>query len=93
MIPTLNVSVKDFDWIPFSTLQLINIGRYTFYKIKIKEFPQIEYLLRTGMNDFYFLDQNGKTFEIKNIEENIELKNKIKFFNLESIVKPSDIGF
>lgn len=82
MVPTEKIERRVLPRLPDAALKLISAGRYSLYQITSNEIPSANYILRTGMNDFYFLSENGEEIRLQDSED-FQIKSEILFTDVE----------
>lgn len=74
MISTSSVAREKLNMLPDDVVKLIVMGRYTLYRVSSSN-KEVEYALRTGASEVYFLSSEGEAIPEKLI--NFEIEDKI----------------
>gem|GEM_PF-2185002 len=81
MIPTVALNRQCFSQLPDDVLRLIGMGQYTLYRVSVSEQPEIQYVLRTGQQEFFFLKEDGEPVSL-NGSADFDIQEKV---NLEDV--------
>ncbi len=79
MVPTVMLNKRCFRQLPDEALRLVGMGQYTLYRVKVAGRPEIQYVLRTGPQELFFLTEEGQPLALNeavefDIEEKISLE-------------------